>query len=116
MTDSSSAAPSVNGATGELSRERDRVVRRLSSMALDAIPVARVLGVGQALADLAATANGERVRVVPQLPPHAAADQIAVLAGEVEPAARALAGSDPTGAAALAEQARVVLAALRADL
>ena len=116
MTDSSSAAPSNNGATGELSRERDRVVRRLSSMALDAIPVGRVLGVGQALADLAATANGDRVRVVPQLPPHAAADQIAVLTAEVESATRALAGTDPTSAAALAEQARVVLADLRADL
>ena len=116
MTDSSSAAPRVRGATGELSRERDRVVRRLSSMALDAIPVARVLGVGQALADLAATANGERARVVPQLPPHAAADQIAVLAGEVESAARTLADSDPVAAAALAEQARVALVDLRASL
>ena len=61
-------------------------------MALDAIPVASVLGVGQALADLAATANGDRARVVPSLPPHAAADQIAVLTGEVESAARVAGG------------------------
>ena len=116
MTNSSSAVPGVNRTTEELLRERDRVVRRLGSMALDAIPVARVLGVGQALADLAATASGEQVRVVPQLQPHAAADQIAVLTGEAESAARALAGRDPTAAAALTEQARVVLAALRRDL
>jgi hypothetical protein len=115
MTDSSPAAPD-SGPAGALSRERDRVVRRLSTMSLDAIPLARVLGVGQALADLAATARGEQVSVVPRLSAHAAADQIAVLTGEVERTVGSTAVSGPAAAAALAEQARVVLADLRRDL
>jgi hypothetical protein len=97
----------------ELGRERDRVTRRLRSMSLEAIPVARVLAVGQALAELAATADGHPVRVVPRLAPHAAGDQIAVLTAEVEAAALRV---DPAAGAALAEQARVVLADLRRDL
>jgi hypothetical protein len=103
------AGPSVE----ELGRERDRVTRRLRSMSLDAVPVARVLAVGQALAELAATANGDPVRVVPRLAPHAAGDQIAVLTAEVEAAALRV---DPAARAALLEQARVVLADLRRDL
>jgi uncharacterized protein YceH (UPF0502 family) len=118
MTDGPSAVPGEVGSTGELSRERDRVVRRLRSMSLDAIPLDRVLAVGQALADLAARASGSQVRVVPRLAPHAAADQIAVLVGEVEAAAAAstASGADPAEVAALLEQARVVLADLRRDL
>jgi hypothetical protein len=108
-------APDHVGATGDLLRERDRVVRRLRSMSLEAIPVARVLAVGQALADLAATASGSQVRVVPRLAPHAAADQIAVLVGEVE-ATAAASTTDPAKVEALVQQARVVLADLRRDL
>ena len=115
-TDSSPAAPGDDQATGELSRERDRVVRRLRSMPLDAIPVNRVLAVGQALADLAATATGDQVRVVPRLAPHAAADQLAVLTADVETAAATLAAEDPPAAEALADQARVVLADLRREI
>jgi hypothetical protein len=112
-------APGQDGATGGLLRERDRVVRRLRSMSLEAIPLARVLAVGQALADLTATASGSQVRVVPWLAPHAAADQIAVLVGEVEATAAASTtdpATDPANVEALLEQARVVLADLRRDL
>jgi hypothetical protein len=115
-TNSSSAGPDHLGSTEELLRERDRVVRRLRSIALDAIPVARVLAVGQALADLAATATNDQVRVVPRLAPHAAADQVAVLTAEVMAAASSIEPADRTAAEALAEQARVVLADLRREL
>jgi hypothetical protein len=107
--------PGPVGSAAELLRERDRVVRRLRSMSLEAIPLARVLAVGLALADLAATATGSQVQVVPRLAPHAAADQVAVLVGEVE-ATAAAPTTDPDTGEALAEQARVVLADLRQDL
>jgi hypothetical protein len=118
MTTSSSVA----AAAEELARERDRVTRRLRSMPLEAIPVARVLAVGQALADLAATASGGQVRVVPLLQPYAAGDQVAVLTGEVlsllqkpqQSRTAELAGA--TELAELAEQARFLLADLRGSL
>ncbi len=85
-------------------------------MALDDIPVNRVLAVGQALADLAATAAGDQVRVVPRLAPYAAADQLTVLTGEVLAAVREATADRPGEAAALAEQARFLLADLRGQL
>jgi hypothetical protein len=108
MPDSSPVATAAE----ELSRERDRVASRLRSMPLENIPENRVLAVGQALADLAATAAAERVRVVPRLAPYAAADQITVLTGEVLSAVH----RSPAEGAALAEQARYLLADLRSSL
>ncbi len=96
----------------ELSRERDRVVSRLRSMPLEDIPESRVLAVGQALADLTATAAGDQVRVVPRLAPYAAADQLTVLTGELLHAVE----QSPSEGAALAEQGRFLLADLRSSL
>ncbi len=115
MTTSSPAA----SAAGELSRERDRVVQRLRSMALDAIPAERVLVTAQRLADLAAEADGDARteggprRTVPALAPYAAGDQVAVLTGEVLALAETL---DPGAAHDLLTAATAVLAGLRHDL
>jgi hypothetical protein len=107
--DSPSAPPPGEG----LSRELARVTGRLRSMALDQLPVARVLETAQVLADLVAGAAGEQHRVVPEVAPYAAADQIAVLGAEVERAADAL-GEAP--AVALFEAARAALVDLRHSL
>jgi hypothetical protein len=106
-------------AAGELSRERDRVVHRLRSMALDAIPGERVLATAQRLADLAADADedgladGSLRRTVPVLEPYAAGDQVAVLAAEVLAVAERL---DPGPQESLLTAAAAVLADLRHDL
>jgi ribosomal protein L18E len=83
MPDSSPATSPA----GELLRERDRVVGRLRSMALDAIPAIQIRRVAQQLEDLAAAARQEAARPVPELAPYAAADQVTVLVGEVLAAA-----------------------------
>jgi hypothetical protein len=109
VTTSSPAA----SAAGELSRERDRVVHRLRSMALDAVPGERVLATAQRLADLAADADRSPRRTVPALEPYAAGDQVAVLAGEVLAVAERL---DPGPRESLLTAATAVLAELRHDL
>jgi hypothetical protein len=109
VTTSSPAA----SAAGELSRERDRVVQRLRSMALDAVPAELVLGTAQRLADLATQAEGGSRRTVPALAPYAAGDQVAVLTGEVLAVAETL---DPGGAHGLLMAATAVLTELRHDL
>jgi hypothetical protein len=77
---------------GELLRERDRVVGRLRSMPLDAVPTEAVRRVAQQLEDLAAGGRGEAAREVPGLAPYAAGDQVTVLVGELVAAA----AQDPT--------------------
>jgi len=109
MTDSSSAA----SATGELSRERDRVVKRLRSMPLTAVPGDRVLVTAQRLADLAAEVAGSPRRTVPSLAPYAAGDQISVLVAEVREATEAL---DDVSADAVLAGATYELARLRHEL
>jgi hypothetical protein len=85
MTISSWAA----SAAEELVREQERVVRRLRSTALDAMPTDRVLATAQRLADLAAEADapGEPPasgrREVPRLASYAAGDQVTVLTDEL---------------------------------
>lgn len=76
----------VDGSAGELLRERDRVVDRLRSMALDDVPNDAVRRAAQRLEDLAATLRSEPPRPVPELAPYAAGDQVAVLVGELTPA------------------------------
>jgi hypothetical protein len=103
----------VAEAAGELLRERDRVVQRLRSMALDAIPTDLVLAQAQRLADLAAEHLAEPIRPVPSLAPYAAGDQLVVLVGELTTATTAL----PEGrAVALVTEAREALVTLRAGL
>jgi hypothetical protein len=108
MTHSSSVA-----STGELVRERDRVVGRLRTLALEAIPYDDVLAAAQRLEDLAAQARRDTARPVPALAPYAAADQVTVLVGELLAAARRL--GEP-GGAALAGAATSVLIDLRRSL
>lgn len=73
----------VDGSAGELLRERDRVVDRLRSMALDDVPNDAVRRAAQRLEDLAATLRGAEPRPVPELAPYAAGDQVTVLVGEL---------------------------------
>jgi hypothetical protein len=117
MTISSSAA----SAAEELIREQERVVRRLRSMALDALPTDRVLATAQRLADLAAEAPaaGEphphpgRRREVPRLASYAAGDQVTVLTDELLATAARL---DADSGAGLLGQGVAVLTELRRDL
>ena len=102
MTSSSSADPSA----GELLRERDRVVARLTSMPLDRIPQDAVRRTAQHLEDLAAAARQVPPRAVPELAAYALADQVTVLVGEI-----VALSADPSTAAA-----KKALEHLRAEL
>jgi hypothetical protein len=103
----------VAAAAGELFRERDRVVGRLSTMPLETIPYAAVLAAVQELADLAADARGEPRRTVPSLAPHAAGDQVSVLVADVVDAAEPSSGhAQPE----LLDQATTVLVDLRRSI
>ncbi|MFL6098672.1 MAG: hypothetical protein ACJ71T_01815 [Actinomycetales bacterium] len=95
----------VDSSAGELLRERDRVVDRLRSMALDDVPDDAVRRAAQRLEDLAAALRGEPSRPVPKLASYAAADQVTVLVGEL--------GAAP---ADISSAATAVLAELRAAL
>lgn len=75
-----------------LAAEVARVTDRLRGLALDRLaraddagvsPAERARATAQVLADLAASSAGREPRVVPELAPHAAADQVAVTAGDV---------------------------------
>jgi hypothetical protein len=110
MTDDSS---SMAAAAEELSRERDRVVQRLRSLSLDAVPGEAVLTAAQELADLSARAAHGRSRAVPRLAAYAAGDQLLVLLHELTAVADEL---DPVAAAALFDQARATLVGLRRGL
>jgi hypothetical protein len=77
----------VASAAGELLRERDRVVGRLSTMPLETIPYAAVLAAVQQLADLAADDRRDQSRTVPALAPYAAGHQVSVLVADVVDAA-----------------------------
>jgi hypothetical protein len=110
MSDDSS---SMASAAEELSRERDRVVQRLRSMAVDAVPADLVQAAGQQLADLTARADGDPVRAVPRLAPYAAGDQILVLVAQLTVAADEI---DPVAATALLDEARDVLTGVRRGL
>ncbi len=94
-------------------RERDRVVQRLRSMALDAVPADLVLDTAQRIADLAADASKAEPRRVPPLAPYAAGDQITVLTDELSTAAEAL---TETSALELLDRCRTALADLRRGL
>ncbi|MDP9220983.1 MAG: hypothetical protein M3P23_10665 [Actinomycetota bacterium] len=115
MTISSSAA----SAAEELVRERERVVRRLRSMALDTMPTDRVLATAQRLADLAAEAaeagepDASGRREVPGLASYAAGDQVTVLTDELLATAARL---DADSGARLLGQGVAVLTELRRDL
>jgi hypothetical protein len=121
VTISSSAA----SAAEELMREQERVVRRLRSMALDALPTDRVLVTAQRLADLAAEADaaGEAAepgephpssrREVPRLASYAAGDQVTVLTDELLATAARL---DVDSGVRLLGQGVAVLTELRRDL
>lgn len=75
-----------------LTAETARVTDRLRGLALDRLtraddagrtPAERARAAAQVLADLAASSAGRGPRTVPQLAPHAAADQVAVTAHDV---------------------------------
>lgn len=110
----------------EVSRELVRVADRLRVIgprlaARDAPDAAASLEparqVLQALADLAAGAEGRSPRVVPQLAPHALADQVLVLGHDVVQAALATRDAgDEDGATALLADAAVLLEGLRRAL
>jgi hypothetical protein len=87
----------------EFERELGRVSDRLRTLgprwarrdlAADAVPLAAVRAALQQLADLAADGRGEGPRAVPELTPHALADQVVVLAGEASAAGRSAAARD----------------------
>ena len=103
----------VASAAGELVRERDRVVGRLASMPLDAIPEARVHRAVQQLADLASSARVEATREVPRLAPYAAGDQVSVLVADVIAAAE---GRDEQTRARLLGPATQIVVDLRRSL
>jgi hypothetical protein len=100
----------VASAAGELMRERDRIVGRLTTMPLETIPYAAVHAALQQLADLAAEARHDDPRTVPPLAPYAAGDQVSVLVADVVAAAEHRSGpADPE----LLDQATGVLVDLR---
>jgi hypothetical protein len=97
----------VDTSAGELLRERDRVVARLTSMPVDRIPQDAVRRTAQHLEDLAAAARQVPPRAVPELAAYALGDQLTVLVGEIA----ALAAAEQATAAA-----RAALEQLRAEL
>jgi hypothetical protein len=108
VTDSPSPTRSDEG----LSRELDRVVRRVRSTTLDALPAGEVHAVAQQLEGLCATAQARPARTVPRLAPYAAADQLAVLGRQVLQLAQEI----EVGDALVAERLRVGALAALVDL